>query len=381
MFDNQDFLVLVAAGNSGNQGPGSVGSPATAKSALSVGASLGTSESFQKNNLNPQNICPAGQPCTENMAPFSSLGPLPADSRLKPEVSAPGALTYSARSNTADVYTCPTNEQFTEQQIRQVIFPTQGTSMATPTTAGNAALMRQYFTDGWYPRGTADASQSQLPTGALLKAMLINSAQPMKGNHGNQNLGGSQAGNLPATQGAGGRAGSQIIRSAPTYAQRNLNGYGLTVLDRTLAFADDSGTSVVRQDLFAVGFMGDAAGSGLSKASLKTGDQPDEYVFTIKAPPAGAGPIPFKATLVWTDAPASTSSGKALVNDLDLEVSVSGPANAPDLNTIFVPNGFAQNEVDSINPTEQVSSSEESFLWACNYLIIIFFMLRLILML
>ena len=86
MFDNQDFLVLVAAGNSGNQGPGSVGSPATAKSALSVGASLGTEESFNKQgNLNPNQIC-ATKPCTENMASFSSIGPLPSDSRLKPEV-------------------------------------------------------------------------------------------------------------------------------------------------------------------------------------------------------------------------------------------------------------------------------------------------------
>ena len=41
------------------------------------------------------------------MASFSSLGPLPSDSRLKPEVSAPGALTWSARSNTLDVYQCP----------------------------------------------------------------------------------------------------------------------------------------------------------------------------------------------------------------------------------------------------------------------------------
>ena len=364
MFDNQDFLVLVAAGNSGRDGAGSVGSPATAKSALSVGASLGTQESFQKNNVN--NPPCGGGACTENMASFSSLGPLPSDSRLKPEVSAPGALTWSARSNTLDVYQCPNSEQesaqWTEQQINAVIFPTQGTSMATPTTAGNAALVRQYFTDGWYPRGSADAAQAQLPTGALLKAVLINSAQPMTGNHGNQALGGGQAGNLPAATGARARAGANIVRSRPTYAQRNLNGFGLTVLDRTLAFADSTGASVVRQDLFAVGFMGDASGSGLSQASLKTGDQPDEYTFTIKAAPPGAGAIPFKATLVWTDAPAATSAGNALVNDLDLEVTVTGPAGAPDLGTVYVPNGFAQSEVDSINPTEQVRSTVCSWL-------------------
>jgi hypothetical protein len=235
--------------------------------------------------------------------------------------------------------------------------------MATPTTAGNAALVRQYFTDGWYPRGSSDAAQARLPTGALLKAMLINSAQPMTGNHGSQALGGGQASNLPAAQGAQGRVGKNIVRSRPTYSQRNLNGFGLTVLDRTLAFADSTGSAVVRQDLFAVGFMGDAAGSGLSQASLKTGDQPDEYTFTIKSGPAGAEAFPFKATLVWTDAPAATSAGKALVNDLDLEVTVTGPAGDPDVGTAYVPNGFSQTEVDSINPTEQVRSFSCSVMW------------------
>merc|ERR1711871_615067 len=60
----------------------------------------------------------------------------PADSRLKPEVSAPGALTYSAKSNQADVYQCPNNEQesaqFTEQQIRAVIFPTHAPPWLRP---------------------------------------------------------------------------------------------------------------------------------------------------------------------------------------------------------------------------------------------------------
>ena len=85
------------------------------------------------------------------MASFSSIGPLPADSRLKPEVSAPGSLTWSAMSTANDQYTCPTQPgaTLTPTQLAGLVFATQGTSMATPTTAGNVALIRQYFTDGW----------------------------------------------------------------------------------------------------------------------------------------------------------------------------------------------------------------------------------------
>jgi hypothetical protein len=96
MWDNQDFLVLVASGNSGGNGAGSIGSPATGKSVLSVGASLGTASSFEQDNRNPQQICDVqGEPCTDSMASFSSLGPLPNDQRMKPELSAPGKLHLS----------------------------------------------------------------------------------------------------------------------------------------------------------------------------------------------------------------------------------------------------------------------------------------------
>lgn len=75
---------------------------------------------------------------------------------MKPEVSAPGGLTWSAMSTANDQYTCPTTPgaTLTPAQLAGLVFATQGTSMATPTTAGNAALVRQYFTDGWYPLGT-----------------------------------------------------------------------------------------------------------------------------------------------------------------------------------------------------------------------------------
>jgi Subtilase family len=50
----------------------------------------------------------------------------------------------------------------------------QGTSMATPLVAGAAILVRQYFTDGWYPLGIPKpAHKIATPSAALIKATLI----------------------------------------------------------------------------------------------------------------------------------------------------------------------------------------------------------------
>jgi len=50
----------------------------------------------------------------------------------------------------------------------------QGTSMATPAVSGAAALVRQYFKDGFFPTG-----ESIDPSGMLLKAVLISGAQQL----------------------------------------------------------------------------------------------------------------------------------------------------------------------------------------------------------
>ena len=90
MADNDDFLVLVAAGNSGRDGPLSVGSPATAKNCVAVGAT--------------DNVpATSGGSSPDSIAVFSSLGPTDGG-RIKPDVTAPGAPVASASSDSGCEY-------------------------------------------------------------------------------------------------------------------------------------------------------------------------------------------------------------------------------------------------------------------------------------
>jgi len=148
MWNHKDFLVFFAAGNAG-PGTGSVGSPSTAKSGVSVGATLrGTS--------------------ADSMASFSSCGPT-LDGRIKPDITVPGSNIVSANNDGSTT----TNNCGTKTS--------SGTSMATPGAAGLTALIRQYYVDGWYPTGSENSANGFTPSAALLKATLVNSAVNMTG--------------------------------------------------------------------------------------------------------------------------------------------------------------------------------------------------------
>ncbi len=122
---------VVAAGNDfGGLGRGSVSSPGSAPSAITVGAT----------DLQRQ------------MAGFSGAGPTPLSLRLKPEVSAPGVSILSS--------TVPRNGTWE---------PLSGTSMATPHIAGAAALLRQRHPT-WRP--------------AQIKSALATTGQPVRESRG-----------------------------------------------------------------------------------------------------------------------------------------------------------------------------------------------------
>ncbi|MBN9689345.1 MAG: S8 family serine peptidase [Verrucomicrobia bacterium] len=234
-WSNPQVLVVCAAGN--DFFPDTVGSPSTAKNALSVAASLsGLSE--------------------ERVASFSSRG-WASDGRIKPDLTAPGHHLYTAASD---------GDVTTENCYRT---HHSGTSFAAPVVSGLAALVRDYFAQGFYPTGNPVAEDRQPEVSAsLVKAVLINAATPMSG----------------ATD------------PPPSRDQ----GWGRVNLSSTLRLTPDAPALLALDE--SPGFA--AAPAFPYKLYLRL----------------TATHRPLKVTLVWTDYPATPGADRQLINDLDLRV-------------------------------------------------------------
>ncbi|MBC7465534.1 MAG: S8 family serine peptidase [Bdellovibrio sp.] len=275
MFEKQDMLILFAAGNSGVDknkdgriDPNSIGSPGTAKNALTVGAS----ENLVSNGGNQKKVGELSSskdnwpvaPITlstmsdnvNGLAMFSSRGPT-ADGRTKPEIVAPGTNILSVHSQQPGVE--PLWGLYNNDYAWS-----GGTSMATPLTAGAAAVTRQYLLKSFAK-----------PSAALVKAYIVHNATEM----------------FPGQYGAiGTAAGQEIITLRPNSDE----GFGLVNMAKIV---NPVGMQLMVDNTDGVG----TGAVSESKLSLSTGGH-------------------LMVTLVWTDAPGSTTAAKALVNDLDLEV-------------------------------------------------------------
>ena len=205
------------------------------------------------------------------IADFSSRGPTD-ELRIKPDVLCPGVNIHSAHS---DGITGSNNCGTVIDSSSGAVATMSGTSMASPLCAGAAALVRDYFFKGYAAAGVLDATKKILPSAALVKAVMIHSAQDVK-------------------------------ESAYQTQYPNMkSGYGRVELSSALRFAD-SGYDAIYKDRQVV------ANGGLELFCFRVGASAG-----ADAPPARRD---FRVTVVWTDPPGDPMSFRSLINDLDLVV-------------------------------------------------------------
>jgi subtilisin family serine protease len=378
---NDDMLVLIAAGNDGPSWQ-TVGSPGTAKNVLTVGASENDVYAYPEGSWN----WTGHEPSPDNLAWWSSKGPT-ADGRFKPDVVAVGEINSAHSSGVLG--DGPDNCETTFMS---------GTSMATPITAGTAALLRQYISEGNLIEGIMvdsvmvdisdgsgsgsdgggtgrrllasgqrrlSAAEKALnafePSAALIKAMLMHGAKPL------------------SFQVSGGDSDAQT--RLPNFAV----GYGsvdlsyLPLESDLLAEEACEGKDYDRYQCLSVGccawssadgeshcmaaapgalcYPPDPAALGGASHTLKvsqhstlgTGDVEDHCISVT-----GVGDYQLWVTLVWTDAPGSPMADAPLVNDLDLEVIGPNGAIYYGNNLTSTDEQYTRAYRDAYNNAEQV---------------------------
>lgn len=208
------------------------------------------------------------------------------DGRRKPEVSLPGCDILSARRMLFGSGGCRSGSM-------------SGTSMAAPAVTAAVAMIEEYFVRGFHPSGEATPGDGFEPSGALVRAVLVNGAQDITGVSG-----------YPSDQ----------------------EGWGRVDLEESLEFSGDARALWVEERRHVAG--------------LGRGEFQD---FEVEVGPGE----PLRITLAFNDYPASVNASYAPVNDMDLFVRSPGGA-------IYSGNHFAANQSvpgvarDPLNTIEQV---------------------------
>jgi hypothetical protein len=364
MATHPDMLFAFAAGNAGTDGDtngiidfGSIGSPATAKNLLAVGASEDQrGPGFASGDAGEALIgVPSGQPLystyavfyvppagapiendlmsnnKEGMVAFSSRGPT-VDGRIKPEITAIGTHVLSTRSSKipdADIeqhYWSRASNGTSSGNTFVSDYPASvdpyyafdgGTSMATPLAAGSATTVRQYLR---VVRNIAS------PSSGLMRAAMTIGAHELAGQY-------------------------DPLHPDVTARPDNNEGWGRVDVKGTI---DPGGVT-------KSAFYDDPTG-------LRIGGKA-RYTFQVTNTT-----VPMRVQLGWTDAAGNVTAAKTLVNDLDLVVTApngttyrgnmfGGRANGE---TPSTPNPANGNHVDTLEGVDVPASAMQTGTWTVD---------------
>jgi len=381
LFQKRTMNVTFAAGNTGQEPPPTLaGWGAVAKNPITVGEAR-------------DGATGEGMDLAQGSNSGSSRGPT-TDGRLKPDLCARGpswaASAVSPFPADQDIPTAGDLDCDVEYGV--------GSSFATPVVTGLAALVGQYFQDGYYPSGIATRGQWAIPgmkmelddgtplgtdedsnpnapkcqgqpglcdpgtsfraTNALIKAVLINSTRSMTG---------EDTGSQPST-----------IDARPNYGQ----GWGLPVIDDALYFEGDVGTPGGERSGLLV--LSDTPNGVSGDEGFELTDVREDVVFKFDFSFSDTNPTEIKewdvtilpgepliVTLAWMDPGEGSVAGQVLRNDLDLEVIGPNPFDPAGDDICWRPNpdvsytgpastGFVR---DGWIQTETLLQSGEANLW------------------
>jgi len=260
--------------------------PCSSKNALCVGS------------IDSRNDDDDGSLSYSRVSYFSSQGPT-GDGRIKPDVVGPGFKVVSALAGGQSG-----GDKFCG------VYETFGTSMATPGVAGVALILRDYFLNAWSSVCPSHYTycKSFVPTGYLLKAIIIHSGQAVRSY--------SESAFNSKTDIA-----SHSLGSPPDSVQ----GYGSVNLNSIIPLSTEQRE---KYDFY----VSDAFGMG--------GRQTAKLQVAVTS-----SKKPLKITLLWYDRPSAVgNTNNLLVVNLDLTVTSSSGA---------VHYGNRVNG-DATNPQEQV---------------------------
>ena len=264
-------------------------------SQCAVGASQSAGTDLRRNQRGPSFL-----------AEFSSRGPT-SDGRTKPEVVAPGFFLLSAGARPGQVGECDSAFTPAAGENSGGLLSIAGTSMATPVVSGMAALIRQYFEEGWYPLGRTGSSDPMSPSGALIKAVILNGASA-------DVMTGVDNGSIGVT---------------PVSAYDNNIGFGRVDLSSSLYIEGKTSVLALVWD----------------RQEIADGEV-REFSVTVEKANNCASEV-LSATLVWVERGSVVGCTRCLLNDLDLHVTRNG------VDTVrYFPNGLSR--PDNVNTAERV---------------------------